>query len=248
MGSDPVDNLTFGRLFATIVGAMIEQRHNLKLSQRDLAELCGINGVSNMKKIISILLVTMIALTFPAIAFADTLSVQGDSVTINSDEGWDGLFIHENTNLIIDDGKTLTINGSIQFQDGASILLKGTLVGNITGFNYDSSNTIAFEKNGKLELNFVDYSVYSNAKSFLSKNSIKFKADDSELCITATGRDNTCQHERLICAACGEEVPSSNFTGSIIAGGNIAIVASLLSLVVGFIAGCIVYKKKLSKQ
>lgn len=25
-----------------IVGAMIEQRHNLKLSQRDLAELCGL--------------------------------------------------------------------------------------------------------------------------------------------------------------------------------------------------------------
>ncbi|MCR5098777.1 MAG: helix-turn-helix transcriptional regulator [Lachnospiraceae bacterium] len=27
---------------SAIVGAMIEQRHNLKLSQRDLAELCGI--------------------------------------------------------------------------------------------------------------------------------------------------------------------------------------------------------------
>ena len=27
---------------STIVGAMIEQRHNLELSQRDLAELCGI--------------------------------------------------------------------------------------------------------------------------------------------------------------------------------------------------------------
>ena len=27
---------------STIVGAMIEQRHNLDLSQRDLAELCGI--------------------------------------------------------------------------------------------------------------------------------------------------------------------------------------------------------------
>lgn len=27
---------------STIVGAMIEQRHNLKLSQRDLANLCGI--------------------------------------------------------------------------------------------------------------------------------------------------------------------------------------------------------------
>ena len=26
---------------STIVGAMIEQRHNLELSQRDLAELCG---------------------------------------------------------------------------------------------------------------------------------------------------------------------------------------------------------------
>ena len=27
---------------STIVGAMIQQRHNLELSQRDLAELCGI--------------------------------------------------------------------------------------------------------------------------------------------------------------------------------------------------------------
>ena len=27
---------------SAIVGAMIEQRHNLELSQRDLAELCGI--------------------------------------------------------------------------------------------------------------------------------------------------------------------------------------------------------------
>lgn len=27
---------------STIVGAMIEQRHNLELSQRDLADLCGI--------------------------------------------------------------------------------------------------------------------------------------------------------------------------------------------------------------
>ena len=27
---------------SAIVGAMIEQRHSLKLSQRDLAELCGI--------------------------------------------------------------------------------------------------------------------------------------------------------------------------------------------------------------
>lgn len=27
---------------SSIVGAMIQQRHNLKLSQRDLAELCGI--------------------------------------------------------------------------------------------------------------------------------------------------------------------------------------------------------------
>lgn len=27
---------------STIVGAMIKQRHNLELSQRDLAELCGI--------------------------------------------------------------------------------------------------------------------------------------------------------------------------------------------------------------
>ena len=27
---------------SSIVGAMIKQRHNLKLSQRDLAELCGI--------------------------------------------------------------------------------------------------------------------------------------------------------------------------------------------------------------
>ena len=29
-------------VLSKIVGAMIEQRHNLELSQRDLAELCGI--------------------------------------------------------------------------------------------------------------------------------------------------------------------------------------------------------------
>ena len=191
-----------------------------------------------MKKFAGLLLTLVICAAFTVPAMADTFS-DGDVIPPGT---YDSLEINHDSNVTIYGAVKVTTSLELDMNSTLTIGYGGSLSGTKVRYGKHMNNSkIVLEPGGKLQMELSAYAYTYTFQSLLDASGVDYSRDY----VTFTAeKKGSCPHRNVktVCVDCGAEI--TNNTASILSGGSLTIVCTVVAAVIFGFAGFLLGKKK----